>query len=212
MPDIDRRRTLPVAVDASVPLLHHDWIPRNLDVDHVLAPVVEIDALGRCIRRKEYSHGGIRARLGLERIYHGITLFHLKRAVQFHKMLPAVPTRGENCLEPRVRVHKLGEQDDSLVVELSARFKVLAKPFEYGLGLGVLLSRVRLCPYEQFVQHDRLFTGKSCGESGVLLNHLVFGILDLLLVSSVLRRLLDRVVERLFIAFIKFAALTLGEI
>lgn len=111
-----------------------------------------------------------------------------------------------------MRVHELGEQDDALVVELSARFKVLAKPFEYGLGLGVLLSRVRLGPYEQFVQHNRLFTGKCCGESSILLHHLVFGILNLLLVSCVFCRLLNRVVERLFVALVEFAALSLGEI
>ena len=52
-----RRLFLPVAIDAAVALLHHVRIPRNLDVDEVVAVVLEVDALGGGIGREQDADG-----------------------------------------------------------------------------------------------------------------------------------------------------------
>ena len=139
MPDVDRLRALSVAINTPVTLLHHVRIPRNLDVNHVLAEIVEVDALGRGVRCQENAHWRGLARLGLKRIDDGISVFARERSVQLHQQFATITVVSENGLEPCVRIHELGEENDALVIHLAIRtLQMSVKPFENRLGLRVL--------------------------------------------------------------------------
>ena len=80
MPDFDGRVCLPMAVDASVALLHDIGIPRDFEMNHIMAVVLQIDAFGGGIRRNENAHAGY-GRGGLERGFDGLALVAVHAAV-----------------------------------------------------------------------------------------------------------------------------------
>ena len=60
-----RRLLLAVAIDAAVALLHHVRVPGNLDVDQVVAVVLEVDAFRSGVGREQDANGRhIRVRPG----------------------------------------------------------------------------------------------------------------------------------------------------
>ena len=127
-----------MAVDSAIALLHDIGIPRNLDMDHVLAEIVKVDALGRGICGKKDANWRHFAGTRLECVYHSITFFSRKGTMKNHHRLAAVAVIGKDRLKPRMRVHELGEEDYALVVELTIRsLQMLIKPFQNGLRLGV---------------------------------------------------------------------------
>lgn len=80
MPDDDLIRALPMTVDASISLFHHIRVVRNFEVDHQMAVVLEINALGGRICRQQYPHRRFRG-VGLERGFHGLTLLWIHTAI-----------------------------------------------------------------------------------------------------------------------------------
>ena len=157
MPDVHRLRPLPVTVDTPVALLHHIRIPRDLHMDHVLAEVVEVDALGGGIGREEYAHGRCLARTRLEGVDHGVALFAGECPVEEHHRFAAVAMVRKNRPEPCVGVHELREEDDALVVELAVRsLQVFVQPFQDRLRLGVFRFGVPLRPLAKLVEDGRL--------------------------------------------------------
>ena len=126
-------------------------------MDHVLAEVVEIDALGGSIGREKYAHGRCLARTRLEGVDHGVALFAGERSVEEHHRFAAIAMVRKDRPEPRVGVHELREEDDALVVELAVRsLQVFVQPFQDRLRLGVFRFGVPLRPLAKLVEDGRL--------------------------------------------------------
>ena len=122
-------------------------------MDHVLAEVVEVDALGGGIGREEYAHGRCLARTRLEGVDHGVALFAGECPVEEHHRFAAVAMVRKDRPEPRVGVHELREEDDALVVELAVRsLQVFVQPFQDRLRLGVFPFGILLCPHAKLVK------------------------------------------------------------
>ena len=135
MPD-EGRLGLAVTVNATIALLHHVRVPRNLDVDQIIAVVLEINTLGRGIGREQDAHGRHIWR-GLERGGDTGAFLGIKAAVQFRETFAAVTVLRENLEQPAMRGAIFREEDDARAIPLAAGTNIFLQPREDGFGLGI---------------------------------------------------------------------------
>lgn len=133
MPDI-RRLLLAMPVNATVALFHHVRIPGNLDVNEVVAVVLEVYALGRRIGGEQDAD--LRnIRRGLERGGDLGSFFGIKTAVKLGEPFTTATVVRENLKQPTVRGAILGKQNHACAIPLALRPQVLVNPRKNGGGL-----------------------------------------------------------------------------
>ena len=155
MPDEDSIFLLSMTVDATVALFHDIWIPRNLDMDEVVAVVLQVNTFrGRVGREQNANRRNVRMRL--ERSFDRLALVRQHASMQIHQSIAAVSVGSEYLMEPRMGGPVFGEQNHALSIPVSIRLQMALKPVENGLGFRVDAVTCFLSPCGETVKHISL--------------------------------------------------------
>ena len=136
MPDVDFLFLLTVAVDPAVALLHDVGIPWNLDMDQVIAVILEVDSFRSGIGRQQDSDRR-HVRMCLEGRLDRFALVGPHASMENHQPVAAVSVGGQNLMEPDMGGSILREKNHPLVVPAPAGLQMCVEPVEDGFRLRV---------------------------------------------------------------------------
>lgn len=182
-------------VDPAISLFQPGRRKGDLDVDHPVAVLLEVDAFTRRVRRKEDAHGRA-GRVGLEDRLRVLSLLGVHAAVKQRDAVSGEPGGRQQVQQPVLRVPVLGEDDDPLVVPLSAGTAPLFELREQHLRLGVRSPGLAHGPFPHFRQQPVLVRREGLHRSrrGGQCVLSCFG--EILLVADLLVETLERRTEK----------------
>lgn len=176
VPDEDLGRLLAVPIDPTVALLHDVRIVGNFEMDHQATVVLEVDAFGGRIRRKQDAdRRGLR--IGLEGRLDGLTFVIVHAAIDEVQPVPAVAVGDENALQPVLCRAVFGEEDDTFVGPRPVLLQVSFEPVENGLGFRVRAMLGTLRPATKFGEFRHLALGRRPHPAACFVDSLHFRVL-----------------------------------